>query len=71
MLANFSTEKTSENVMKEWLGVKNAWVYWSGLGVQGTIEAMEKANLEVLEHEVISGDGVDADFLWVLARKPA
>jgi cyclopropane fatty-acyl-phospholipid synthase-like methyltransferase len=70
MLANFATENKSEMVMEEWLGVKDAWVYWSGLGVDGTIEAIATATLEIVEHEVISGDGVDADFLWILARKP-
>jgi cyclopropane fatty-acyl-phospholipid synthase-like methyltransferase len=68
-LANFGVEEAKENVLENWLK-KDAWVYWSGLGIKGTIEACEKADLRVLEQEVISGNGVDADFLWLLAQKP-
>lgn len=69
LLANFSVEDQKEIVAEEWLGVEGAWTYWAGLGVEGTITAIADAQLELLEHEVVDGKGVDADFVWILAKK--
>ena len=50
-------------------------MFWSGVGVDGTLKMVKEAGLELLETEVLDGGGGvkgDADygvkFLWVLAR---
>jgi SAM-dependent methyltransferase len=69
-LANFSQQEAKETVAEEWLKVDKAWVYWASLGEKGSIDAVKKAGLEILENAVSDGKGVDADFVWILARKP-
>jgi ubiquinone/menaquinone biosynthesis C-methylase UbiE len=68
LLANFAEQEATSIVDEHWMHEKG-WTFWSGLGVQGTLDAIKKASLEVEFHEV-SIDVVDANFLWVLARKP-
>ena len=53
----------------DWLGVP---MYWSGLGQEGTVAAVDDAGLVVLDvmTESIVEHGGDATFLWVTARKP-
>ncbi|KAF2003760.1 methyltransferase domain-containing protein [Amniculicola lignicola CBS 123094] len=67
-LANFSAEDMEEGVVDEWLGLEKGWMFWSGWGVEGSVGMVEKAGFEILVREV-SRDVVDADFVWVLARK--
>ncbi|KAK0706314.1 S-adenosyl-L-methionine-dependent methyltransferase [Lasiosphaeria miniovina] len=72
VLANFSVEDTPGEVMDRWLGEEKGWMYWSGFGVDKTLEVVtRKAGLEVVLSEVSKNeDGVDAEFLWVIARAP-
>jgi ubiquinone/menaquinone biosynthesis C-methylase UbiE len=69
-LANFTKEDMPGSEMEKWLGEEKGWMYWSGWGVERTVEIVEKAGLEVLVRDV-HGDLVDAEFLWLLARKKA
>ncbi|KAK3376471.1 methyltransferase [Lasiosphaeria ovina] len=72
VLANFSVEDTPGEVMDRWLGEEKGWMFWSGFGVDKTLEVVtRKAGLEVVLSEVSKNeDGVDAEFLWVIARAP-
>jgi phospholipid N-methyltransferase len=69
-LANFAVQEANEAVVKEWLDVEGAWMYWASLGDQGSKDAVRNAGLEILESAVVDGKGVDSDFVWILARKP-
>ncbi|KAH7357991.1 methyltransferase domain-containing protein [Plectosphaerella cucumerina] len=69
MLVNFGTEVSEGSEEKEWLGEGEGWMYWSGWGVEGSLEKVKEAGLEVVIKEETQ-DATDADFLWVLARKP-
>jgi ubiquinone/menaquinone biosynthesis C-methylase UbiE len=69
MLANFSEEEMAHSIQENWMHEKG-WTYWSGLGVQGTMDAIKHVGLEIEFHDV-SVDVADANFLWILARKAA
>ncbi|KAL2256263.1 hypothetical protein VTK26DRAFT_1920 [Humicola hyalothermophila] len=53
------------------------WMYWSGWGREATVEMVRRAGsegggegvLEVLVEEVSEGGRMDAEFVWVIARK--
>lgn len=73
-LANFGVEDKKEIVADKWLEVDSAWTYWAGLGVQGTLDALADASLQVIEKDIVdgrdqNGNRVDADFIWVLCQK--
>ncbi|KAK0387761.1 hypothetical protein NLU13_4006 [Sarocladium strictum] len=65
-LACFAKDEAKGLVMEHWLDEKG-WMYWSGLGVDGTIKTMEEAGLKVELKEV--EEGPEETFLWVIARK--
>ncbi|SPO05439.1 related to O-methyltransferase [Cephalotrichum gorgonifer] len=67
LLANFSAGESEGMVLEEWLNQKEGWMFWSGWG-EGTVEKLQGAGLEVVVRG-IEPEGVDVDFLWVLARK--
>jgi ubiquinone/menaquinone biosynthesis C-methylase UbiE len=67
LLANFSEAELKHVVMEQWLDEKG-WAYWSGYGVEGTLEKVREAGLLVRVSEVAE-DAVDASFLWVVAQK--
>ncbi|KFA64825.1 hypothetical protein S40285_01414 [Stachybotrys chlorohalonatus IBT 40285] len=67
MLANLSAVKMPGVIMEEWLEPKG-WMYWSGLGKEETMKAMDAAGLKV-EVEAVQGDAEES-FLWLIARKP-
>ncbi|KAH6697193.1 methyltransferase domain-containing protein [Plectosphaerella plurivora] len=69
MLVNFGTEASEGSEEREWLGEGQGWMYWSGWGAEGSLEKVKEAGLEVVLQEETE-DATDADFLWVLARKP-
>ena len=69
LLANFSEEATDGVVMEKWLH-PDGWMYWSGWGVEGTLERLKKAGMEV-EVGQVEEDEVDVRFLWVIAKKPS
>jgi ubiquinone/menaquinone biosynthesis C-methylase UbiE len=63
-----------EGVQASWLG---AWMYWSGWGVEKSMEIVAQAGLVVKEKNVTineeDGDGKgkrEIPFLWVVAVKP-
>lgn len=69
ILINFGAEVSTGNIHETWLH-EAGWMYWSSLGVEKTIEAIKKVDLEI-ELQEVSKDVVDADFLWVIAKKSA
>jgi len=67
VLVNFGAEKAEAVEMGDWLG---GWMFWSSFGAEGMLERVRKVEgLEVLSSEVVGEDGVDAAFLWVIAKK--
>ncbi|KAH6879508.1 S-adenosyl-L-methionine-dependent methyltransferase [Thelonectria olida] len=68
LVANFNLDETEGIVAEQWLH-EDAWVFWSGLGKDRTVEAIKAAGLEV-EKAVIEGDATES-FLWVIAKKVA
>ncbi|KAJ1334076.1 methyltransferase domain-containing protein [Microdochium nivale] len=66
-LGNFAGEVAEAVVFDKWLH-EDGWMFYSGLGVEGTLDAVRGASLEVLVGEVRE-DVVKAEFLWVIARK--
>lgn len=66
LLANFSLTDTEGSVAETWLHEKG-WMFWSGLGVDGTIADLKKAGLTV-EKQVVEGDS-EEKFLWIIARR--
>jgi cyclopropane fatty-acyl-phospholipid synthase-like methyltransferase len=65
-LAVFGKDEAKGMVMEKWLHEKG-WVYFSGLGVEGTVKIVEEAGLKV-EVKVVE-EGPEETFLWVIARK--
>ncbi|KAK3313676.1 methyltransferase [Apodospora peruviana] len=70
MLVNFSEEEMPSHVSEGWLGEEKGWMYWSGWGAEKMEEKIGNKKLEVLVSEVNNelDDGIDASFLWVIAR---
>jgi ubiquinone/menaquinone biosynthesis C-methylase UbiE len=68
-LANFAEVKDSGIIQENWLHEKG-WCFWSGMGVEGTVNAVRDVGLHI-EFQEVSLDVVDANFLWILARKLA
>ena len=68
-LANFGAEDTAGKEAKNWLMEEQGWMFWSGWGVEGTVEKVKEAGLEVLVRDVLNDVRDGARFLWVLARK--
>ena len=66
LLANFAVEETKGVVMEEWIDEKG-WMFWSGLGVEGSVKMVEDAGLKVEVQVVEKGD--DETFLWIIAKK--
>jgi ubiquinone/menaquinone biosynthesis C-methylase UbiE len=67
LLANFAAKAEPGLIAEHWLHEKG-WMYWSGLGSDGTVDQIKIAGFKIVLQEV-STDVVDADFLWVLAQK--
>ncbi|KAH8169990.1 methyltransferase domain-containing protein [Sarocladium implicatum] len=65
-LASFAKDEIEGVVMEKWLDEKG-WMYWSGMGVEGTLRVAEESGLEVVVKEVEEGE--DETFLWVIAKK--
>lgn len=68
MLANFASEDNESVVMDKWLGDKG-WMFWSGWGADVMIKKVGEAGLDIV-HKEIAQDVGDAEFLWVIAKKP-
>jgi hypothetical protein len=72
MLANFGAGEDKGLVQEDWLGGDGkgdgAAMFWSGWGVEGTLEMISKAGLDVRVRDVVV-DWSEASFLWVLAMK--
>ncbi|KAM0257675.1 hypothetical protein ACHAQJ_004239 [Trichoderma viride] len=67
MLVNFTSIAEEAIVNPNWL-VDKGWMFWSGWGVEHSLEMVKNSGLDVL-HSEIKGDSGDVAFLWVLARK--
>ena len=72
MLVNFGAGEDKGSVEGDWLGEdgkgEGGAMFWSGWGVEGSLEMVRETRLEVRVSDVV----VDEDrtpFLWVLARK--
>ncbi len=70
MLINFAKEETEGQVMEEWLGVRDGWMYWSSWGEENMMQIIAGLGMDVLIQDTIRDD-VDPDFVWVIARKNA
>lgn len=66
-LGNFASEVAEAVVFDKWLH-DDGWMFYSGLGAEGTLDAVRSAGFEVLVGEV-KEDVVKAEFLWVIAQK--
>ena len=66
-LANFPHLEDSGIIMEHWLHEKG-WMFWSGMGEEGTANAIKNVGLHI-ELQEVSVDVVDANFLWILAKK--
>jgi ubiquinone/menaquinone biosynthesis C-methylase UbiE len=68
-LANFSADEMKGSEIQHWLGEEEGWMWWSSWGAEKTIEMVEEAGL-VIEEQEVKTDVVDANFLWILAKRP-
>lgn len=69
LLANFAGgEPKPAEVMERWLS-DDGWMFWSGLGTEATLAALDDVGLEVLVRGSEMENG--SEFLWVVARKRA
>ncbi|OAL53768.1 methyltransferase domain-containing protein [Pyrenochaeta sp. DS3sAY3a] len=68
LLANFAVEESEAQVQNEWMGERGAWMFWSGLGEEGSVRAVEGVGFEVLVRERRRASR-DAEFVWVLGRR--
>jgi ubiquinone/menaquinone biosynthesis C-methylase UbiE len=68
MLVNFASEDKETVVMEKWLDDKG-WMFWSGWGADAMIKKVGEAGLDIVHGEIAQDVG-DAEFLWVIARKP-
>lgn len=68
LLATFSVEETTGATDESWLHEKG-WMFWSGLGKEKTLEAIQGLGLTILKAEV-EGDE-EEKLLWVIAQKPS
>jgi ubiquinone/menaquinone biosynthesis C-methylase UbiE len=67
LLANFSIEESSGVTEKKWLHEKG-WMFWSGLGKEKTLAAIQGNGLNVVQAKV-EGDSEET-FVWIIAQKP-
>jgi SAM-dependent methyltransferase len=67
-LANFGAESLPASELDNWLKEEKGWMFWAGFGADKTVEKLREAGLDIVSREV-SEDVVDANFLWVLAKK--
>jgi ubiquinone/menaquinone biosynthesis C-methylase UbiE len=72
ILVNLTADGFGEIRDESWLGGKDGVMFWSGLGVEGSCEALRKVGFEIEVQEVVGSIEKDEEvsFLWVLARKP-
>jgi 2-polyprenyl-3-methyl-5-hydroxy-6-metoxy-1,4-benzoquinol methylase len=68
MLINFAKEETEGEVMEEWLGKSEGWMYWSSWGEEKMMQIITGLGMEVLVQETTE-DELDSKFVWVIARK--
>lgn len=68
LLANFSIAETTGVEVKTWLHEKGH-MFWSGLGKEKTIAAIQENGLNVVQAKV-EGDSEET-FVWIIAQKPS
>lgn len=78
LLVNFGAEVDDGSMAKDWLGEKDARMFWSGWGVERTCELVGEVGFEIRVRDVVGqvesseGEGKgerEVPFLWVLAEK--
>ncbi|RKU47245.1 hypothetical protein DL546_008767 [Coniochaeta pulveracea] len=69
ILLTFAAEDMEGVVMEKWLA-DEGWMFWSGWGKDKTLDKVNEVGFEVLVGEV-KREHVDAQFLWVIGKKPA
>ena len=69
VLVNFASGDMPGEVVEKWLDEKG-WMFWSGWGTDATLKQAGEAGLEIIVGETAQDMG-DAEFLWLLARKPS
>ncbi|KAK4198030.1 S-adenosyl-L-methionine-dependent methyltransferase [Triangularia verruculosa] len=73
-LLNFSKEDTEADVIEQWLGRKEGWMFWSGHGASSMPGLIQKVQgLEIVVGEIRPEDegSADVEFYWVILRKIA
>ncbi|ROW07520.1 hypothetical protein VPNG_07125 [Cytospora leucostoma] len=68
LLINFPTEEDDNVVMTGWMGEKG-WVYYSAWSAEDYRQIVKDTGLEVIVNEV-KQDNVQAEFLWIVGKKP-
>jgi SAM-dependent methyltransferase len=68
VVANFAVEEEESSVIDRWLDCDEGWMFWSAWGAERTVALLDEVGFEIISQE-IKGDVVNAEFLWVLARK--
>lgn len=66
-LSTFNEEEVSGIVSEKWID-EEGWMFWSGLGKDGTVKALEKIGGLKVEKMESTGDS-EEKFLWAIARK--
>jgi ubiquinone/menaquinone biosynthesis C-methylase UbiE len=66
LLVNVSAGKTSGVVYDQWLH-EEGWMFWSGLGIDGTVERLQEVGLTI-EVSDVEGDNEES-FVWIIARR--
>lgn len=72
LLFNVAAQESAADgeVMVDWLGIEGMNVYWASFGQKKIQELLEDIGFEIVETEEIEVEG-DADFTWIIAKKPA
>jgi 2-polyprenyl-3-methyl-5-hydroxy-6-metoxy-1,4-benzoquinol methylase len=69
LMINFLRDEVEGEVVENWLGHENGWIYRSGWGEEKTMQIIESfVEMEVLVKET-TADPADATFVFVIARK--
>ena len=75
LLATFVPAEFETLTREGWLGEKEGKMFWSSLGTEKTVQAVEEAGLNIESQDVVNqdeGEGeevVEHPFLWVFAEK--
>ncbi|KAK4650949.1 hypothetical protein QC762_701180 [Podospora pseudocomata] len=71
-LVNFSKEDTEADIIEEWLGREEGWMFWSGYGADNMPRLIQQVDgLEMVVGELRPEDegSANVEFYWVILRK--